>query len=1395
MGNICAFVFLNLNERKIFMKTSKRWLSAVAAIAMAASSFSALYMSASAEEAQELINEDFSEVTDTWGFTGGGGQAIDTANGYLQITTNNAAGKESVKTLDEAVSEAEFLDIKFDWASNVENSKDRISYFVLRDSDNKVFFGMYGMGNRKANGIQYTTSGDPDWTVIETQTPGKFYTIDIDVNFVSSTLSGTISNTSTGDVLVTIPETDIDASNFANMRGYDVYSLAPQLLDNVIVSTQATYATKFMVTSDEDNSPLSGAEIVVGKKTITAGEDGTAEILLANGYYEYTITANGHEIVDSAITVSDAEAEVPVMMEYAGEAEVTSIEIGGGDEGIYKPKSGSNSTVNAYTATVYDQTEQIIDGEEVEWSLVAAAEGASISEDGIVTVTDEFPVADINGETIVVKATSKTNPDVYATANLHVYDIARVTTFDIVGPSALKDGTSATYTIGNVKDQYGVAYTGDATYTLSATGNVTVDGMTVTPNTGTVQTEDFVITATSSDTDYQGNSVTSTKTVTAYAFDFYESQVGGSYYGTVRTAEVAGGNYTVWPASSGGTATQTITLPVPVEMAPGSAKLITYSTAWTSKTVSSQERYMTLDFSGDEAKDIRLGYQGGVYLDPAKSNGNFVSDTHLGSQGTASTFEETLIIVKTDIDGNSTATISYAGGTPVVLELGSNIGTLTSLTMTGGKGAPDDRLLAIKDIKISDSDIAEVEIKGSDTVAKISGTVVTKQYEASVFVLADGETFTWSVTDANGLTGNISSKRVFKLAKPAESAVIVSAVYNTDGSLDSVSSTPVTIEADAEYIDAPTATENTEYYLWDSLTSMTPLAKGVTTITEGASDAAITIDQNGVLSVPDTVPAETVVTISYTSDLDASKTASKDVTIKDFSNVESFIINGPATVNAGEAATYSVSDIIDEYGDEVEMKPVYEITSGADIASINSETGVLITDSEKAGTITISVTVGNPGKTKTLTKDVIIGKFSASGETTEATVTVNVAELANYAEDTTYLVTTATADGVLVSQAETASTDGNVTVDMTGAVKYEVSPIYSYTDVGSVAAGKEIPVCDGMYDFTFVKSGNSRGDIYVNDCLVGNNVDQSGKQRVTGGTVYTVKDVKVEGGSAVVRMTDDTDLSLIIVKKAPSILPRKTHVYIAGDSTQCSYNGQFSGDVEIIDGLPRAGQAQTGWGQVFEQFVGDDVNVTNIAESGATAESWYGTLEKGVIEQSQPGDYFIVCFGINDRNRSTVDKMAETLTNMINDCRDAGVIPVLVSTQRYAATYQDALGWEGFFDRVITVAEENDALHVNLTDLITEYYDNKVYNETVANRDFVVQNINVYYGGASQDTTHLSYFGAMKCCEVLAQSIADQQAAGTVTASGESFDGLTINKDVSYTFTLVDDTTETLKVN
>lgn len=68
---------------------------------------------------------------------------------------------------------------------------------------------------------------------------------------------------------------------------------------------------------------------------------------------------------------------------------------------------------------------------------------------------------------------------------------------------------------------------------------------------------------------------------------------------------VNGVNSIVWPASVGGKATTEITLPTPVELKAGSAKMITFDNIMTVKNISAQERSLKfLNSEGTAVIDI-----------------------------------------------------------------------------------------------------------------------------------------------------------------------------------------------------------------------------------------------------------------------------------------------------------------------------------------------------------------------------------------------------------------------------------------------------------------------------------------------------------------------------------------------------------------------------------------------------------------------------------------------------------------------------------------------------------------------------------------------------------------------------------------------------------------------
>ena len=765
----------------------------------------------------------------------------------------------------------------------------------------------------------------------------------------------------------------------------------------------------------------------------------------------------------------------------------------------------------------------------------------------------------------------------------------------------------------------------------------------------------------------------------------------------------------------------------------------------------------------------------------------------IGSAG-LSTWVDCQILIKTANDGVSSVIVDVGGDkveTTITADdgTGARVDEISKIELVTGTGVPDVRNLAIKDIVISDSDVAEVEIAGDDHIAKAEGKVATKSYRGAVYTSIDGETFTWSVSGegTEGGAGIETTKAEFNLYKAAEediTAVAIFPVYE-NGVLKSLTTeqvaigkgdTAVTIDADADDI----------VFLWNSFEKAEPLAPKATikTVTSD-TDAAVTIDQNGVLSVKDTAKAGSVVTIRYTSSAstdDSPRYAEKQVTINDFANVDSFEIDGPAAVNAGDTVTYEAVNIKDEYGDTVDLNTVYAVTAGADIASIDPVTGVLTTSKDKTGDITVAVTVGNTGKTKTIEKAVYVGAYSVSGTPDGNSVEVDVTNIANYSANTEYLVTTAK-DGVILAQTETKATGGKVVVDTTGADAYEVSPIYFYDNVGNVSAGKEIALADGYYDFTFKKANGTRADIYVNGYMVGQNVDQYGAGRSTSGSYYTVKDVKVSGGSAVVTMKDNTsEMTSIEVKKSPSIVDRKTHVYILGDSLVANYYDTFKD--EDGDGIPAAGDAQTGWGQVFNKYVTDEMNVTNLAESGNYAKGLYDSVFHSVIFNSEPGDYLLFECGYNDKNYSSAVEMQETVKLVQQECDEKGITVIFVTPNASVHDWKAGVSLTG---SLIEVCNEIGAKCIDLSGLSYAYYSTtKATNED--SNAYALKNFNVYFDGASQDTLHSSYLGAMKCAEIVAQGIYDMQKTDDTLA------GLKINTEAKYDLTDSEGGTITMQV-
>ena len=1259
-----------------------------------------------------LFTEDFDDNQDSLNFTtttGGGIKLIDgTTNYYLSLTEKNNSGNRDKGTLPEAVSSAPVIDVEFDFMSTVDidnTGGGRASFLNLTDENENIIFSIEAATSRNApQGLSCYPGAEPTASAAMTisrsgDDEGKWFKINLTVDFIGQTVEGTVKN-STGTTVVTIDKTPISATELKYIVARNVSSLAPMAIDNIKI-TESANAVKstFTITGGvSGKEKIAGAEIKIGPKTFYANDKGQAQISMLPGNYEVTVIATRHNIYKGSIAVSAESANFPITLSYVGELKVTSIEVTGGDEYIYQPSTGTLSTQNPYVAIVYDQTGQPMDNEEVTWSIAGYEDKNYVSiENGIVTLTSDFPVGDINGENIVIRATSKTDPAVKGEKTLFVRQAQRLSAFTVAGPLVVKDGFSATYSAVDFLDQYGEPMTCTSQPTLTTdNAKIAVDGLKITPNTGVVNILDAVVTLT-----IEG--VSQSKNIQVYGYDFYEPGREEVSYGTnVRMEVMNGQKVLVWPV---GTTTK-IEFPEPIALAPGTAKKLTFNTAYSGKGFYTGIRDLAVnDANGNAILKADFHSQALHYeLEgfSVSSDGTISNSELLGEMPAENTLTECIMVFKTNAEGETTVDIQFAGAATKTFKLGTNIGSLGSISLYAVSGCPLDRLISFTDIKFSDNDIADIEILGDSFISKIYNQTAQKKFTASVFSRAEGETFSWSVADENGNAIN-----------------------------------------------------------------------------------GVTIDENGVLSVADSTTATTAV-IKYASNTNAEKFAARTIEIRGYAQIASFDIEGPAAVNYDNGtASYSIANIVDEYGDTVpaeKMPATWAITNG-NAATINSQTGELTITG--TGQVTISATLGNPDKTKTVTKDIEIAKYSyiATGITSPS-VTVNVSELANYTADTNYLVTTATADKVLVKQYETKATDGKIDVDMTGATAVEVSPIYFFNNVGNVANGYTIKIADGVYDFTFAKTNDKRSDIFVNGVLVGNNVGQDGKGRVkTTPLYYTAKDIKVRGGSANIAMYDvDSYMTSITVKKAPSIVNRKTKVYVLGDSLVAEYLGDFK-DTDG-DGIPAPGDAQSGWGQFLQKFVSDEIEVVNLAESGSTGEGLYNSAFKGVLANGEAGDYVLFECGYNDRNYSSQAKMKEALEKVVAESRAKDMIPILVTPNASAHDFKESVVWA---DTVVSVAQSTGAFLVDLSKLSYKYLSDKGI-------EWTKMNINIYYSGSSQDSLHSSFLGAYKFAEIVAQEIADQQAKGTKDSEGKTLDGIIINKNFSITLTDSEGNAITLQV-
>lgn len=84
------------------------------------------------------------------------------------------------------------------------------------------------------------------------------------------------------------------------------------------------------------------------------------------------------------------------------------------------------------------------------------------------------------------------------------------------------------------------------------------------------------------------------------------------------------------------------------------------------------------------------------------------------------------------------------------------------------------------------------------------------------------------------------------------------------------------------------------------------------------------------------------------------------------------------------------------------------------------------------------------------------------------------------------------------------------------------------------------------------------------------------------------------------------------------------NIWVIGDSIASDHDVDEANEIQI-----------TGWGNVLQQFVPEDVTITNKARSGRSSKSYsIEQVYREVMKKLQPGDYVIIQFGHNDEKEA-----------------------------------------------------------------------------------------------------------------------------------------------------------------
>lgn len=270
-------------------------------------------------------------------------------------------------------------------------------------------------------------------------------------------------------------------------------------------------------------------------------------------------------------------------------------------------------------------------------------------------------------------------------------------------------------------------------------------------------------------------------------------------------------------------------------------------------------------------------------------------------------------------------------------------------------------------------------------------------------------------------------------------------------------------------------------------------------------------------------------------------------------------------------------------------------------------------------------------------------------------------------------------DGMLVKQT-IVDPAASVTVDTTGADTVEIAPVFYYDigapgDLETEGAGYKISAPAGSYDFRVIDESGKRTDVYADKQMLVNNLLQYGSSP----NYFDVHDIVTSNDEIIITTNDYSDGDSAANRKikiymVPSskIVDRVRKVYVLGDSLVAKY----------YNGAGKDNNDMTGWGQVLEDYLTDDVEVIDLANSGARAVGLSTTAFTQVKASAQAGDIFILESGYNDKTDKDQPATEAALKSMVDQALAKNVHVVMVSPNASWHDYDDPVAWSDVMESV-----------------------------------------------------------------------------------------------------------------